>query len=159
MNQHVLPRLNLYEIQKFTLCNKMVEHVCNDYLGRRRSNPFNAMIAPFMSLTDAPAFRQLLSVTDAVVSGSSALAFFNIGSFVGADLDIYAEFASVFLIGSFFIARGYQFVPHKLQHFQFPSLASYGSTDDYPGDNTLVYLSSSIVDVFTFMTHTGKKSK
>ncbi|KAF9048065.1 hypothetical protein BDZ89DRAFT_1127024 [Hymenopellis radicata] len=86
-----------------------------------------------MSLTSAPAFRQLLSDTDAVVSSSSALAFFNIGSFVGADLDIYADFAS------------------------FPNLASYGSTDDYPGDDSLVYLSSAIVDVFTFMTHAGKK--
>ncbi|KAF9019136.1 hypothetical protein BDZ89DRAFT_1044066 [Hymenopellis radicata] len=127
------------------------------YLDQRFSNPFNVMIAPFMTLTSAPAFRQLLADTNAVVSGSSALAFFNIGSFVGADLDIYTKFESVYLVGSFFIGMGYHFVPHLRQHFPFPALACYGSPDDYPGDDSLVYLSSTIVDVFTFMNHAGKK--
>ncbi|KAF9013817.1 hypothetical protein BDZ89DRAFT_1046609 [Hymenopellis radicata] len=156
MNQQILPRLNLYEIQKFTLCSKMVEHVCNAYLERPYSNPFSTMLAPFMPQTAAPAFRQLMSETHAVISGASALAFFNLGSFVGADLDIYANFASVFHLGSFFIARGYHFIPHKRQHFQFVDLASYVSMDDYPGEDVL-YLSPAIMDVFTLINSAGRR--
>ncbi|KAF9048081.1 hypothetical protein BDZ89DRAFT_941610 [Hymenopellis radicata] len=154
MNQHVLPHLDLFQIIKLSTCNEKVRGICDSYL--EDHDPFVMMIAPFMPRADAETFRELLAYTHAVVSGSSALAYFNLCHFPSADLDIYAQYSMVATIGIFFLARGYLFVPHRYQRFGFGSLLSFTSPDDYPGFAPS-YLTSTIVDVFNFRhSLTGK---
>ncbi|KAF9013771.1 hypothetical protein BDZ89DRAFT_1142462 [Hymenopellis radicata] len=155
MNQRILPYLNLYELKKFTSCNRLVQGVCDSYL--EDHDPFITMISPFMDVVDAEVFRELLRDTGAVVSGASALAYFDLHPLRSAELDIYATFDMVIALGVFFLARGYVFVPHGSQHFEFGALAAFRSPEDYLGKGRRGSLASAVVDVFRlFSSNSGQ---
>ena len=69
--------------------------------------------------TDPLSFRYLQAYTGTVISGSTALQFFDRSFYPESDLDIYAPKAWGNEVGRFLLRAGYAFVPHRSQHPNF----------------------------------------
>ena len=70
---------------------------------------------------DPLSFRYLQAYTGTVISGSTALQFFDRSFYPESDLDIYAPKAWGKEVGCFLLRAGYAFVPHQKQHPNFES--------------------------------------
>ena len=70
---------------------------------------------------DPLSFRYLQAYTGTVISGSTALQFFDRSFYPESDLDIYAPKAWGKEVGHFLLHAGYVFVPSKSQHPTFDS--------------------------------------
>lgn len=68
---------------------------------------------------DPSNFRSLQARTGTLVSGSSALQFFDRSCYVGSDLDLYTPGDSCKVMGDYLLAIGYTFVPHQWQNTTF----------------------------------------
>ena len=66
-------------------------------------------------------FRQLQACTGTLISGSTALQFFNRTFYPESDLDIYVPRAWRYEVGQFLLQTGYKFVRYPSQHPTFES--------------------------------------
>ena len=71
--------------------------------------------------TDPLSFRYLQAYTGTVISGSTALQFFDRGFYPESDFDIYVPKAWGSEVGHFLLRAGYVFAPRKSQHPTFDS--------------------------------------
>lgn len=62
------------------------------------------------------AFRYLQACTGTVISGSTALQFFDRSFYPESDLDIYVPMAWRLKVGHYLSEQGYRFVPNSIQH-------------------------------------------
>lgn len=74
-------------------------------------------IDPLLSryFTDVLAFRYLQACTGTVISGSTALQFFDRSFYPGSDLDLYVPMTGRVRVGRFLLKEGYKFVPNPIQ--------------------------------------------
>lgn len=94
---------------------------------------------------DVLSFRSLQARTATLVSGSSALQFFDRSFYPESDLDIYVHMPRRHEVGRWLLNAGYKFVPSMMQSTDFEDAASETEVDDIYGD-----IERGICTVFTF---------
>jgi hypothetical protein len=118
---------------------------------------------------DIPRFRLVQYNTRMLISGSTALQFFDLTHYPGSDLDLYVRLVSVLIVAQFLQEVGYTFQPINQQNNNFQvafqaaidwqdthgfhpnGTVNQQGTDDWHG-----YMKNGISDVFNFVKD-GKK--
>ncbi|KAJ6552785.1 hypothetical protein B0H19DRAFT_1072284 [Mycena capillaripes] len=109
------------------------------------------LLSPFFGdATQVDAFRAMQGRTGTIVSGSTALQFFNRRIWEGSDLDVYVDRPGAALAAIFIVDTGYTFNPRKSQE-KTVSAQLVQSIKDRPPS----YLGRGIADVLDF--HKGDK--
>ncbi|KAF9019137.1 hypothetical protein BDZ89DRAFT_1139508 [Hymenopellis radicata] len=135
MNQRILPYLNLYELKKFTSCNRLVQGVCDSYL--EDHDPFITMVSPFMDVGMPRRFASCYGTRGG-----------RFGSLCVGILSIFIRFE----------ALNWIFTPPLTCTSTFGALASFRSPADYPGKGRHGSLTSAVVDVFRLLSLQSGKS-
>ncbi|KAH9948727.1 hypothetical protein B0H21DRAFT_844604 [Amylocystis lapponica] len=95
---------------------------------------------------DVPAFRTLQARTSTLISGSSAVQFFDRSYYPESDLDLYVHMRWRRELGEWFIEHGYRFVANTKQETSFDVAVAdprlFAPEDDYEMDG--------VASVFTF---------
>ncbi|THG92457.1 hypothetical protein EW026_g8454 [Hermanssonia centrifuga] len=94
---------------------------------------------------DPLAFRSLQARTSTLVSGSSALQFFNRLTYDDSDLDIYVPLKSRQEVGRWILGQGYTFKPNSVQHKDLDV-----ALEEVHNDLNVYYTLSGVSSVFTF---------
>ncbi len=95
------------------------------------------------------AFRSLQARTATLVSGSSALQFFNRTTYEGSDLDLYTYYQHRQEVGQWLIQNGYVFQPNSMQDSD-PDTALRKCVDLEDLHDRLKYHMKGVAYVFTF---------
>ncbi|KAF7340793.1 NADPH-dependent methylglyoxal reductase GRE2 [Mycena sanguinolenta] len=129
---------------------RLMQTCCRIY-GLVKDRCFNVdhLLIPFFGdAAKANQFRELQRQTQTVISGSTALQFFNRLTWPDSDLDLYVPHASAAFIVLFLRDSGYAFRPREIQRKD-PSLQLF---DDGPKD----YHERGIIDVLDFHNESKK---
>ncbi|KAF7333505.1 DUF607-domain-containing protein [Mycena venus] len=109
------------------------------------------LLSPFFGdATKVQQFRQMQSRTGTIISGSTALQFFNRLTWTDSDLDIYVPRVSAALAVIFIMENGYTYNPRKSQDKNVSAQLSVSVSDRPPS-----YLGRGIADVLDF--HKGER--
>lgn len=95
-------------------------------------------------------FRRLQARTATLISGSTALQFFDRTFYPESDLDIYIYSQFVKEVGDFLLKENYVFMPSKTQFPDFSEAADKQCRDYQSGDNWDMYDFRAVASVFTF---------
>ncbi|KAF7335577.1 DUF607-domain-containing protein [Mycena venus] len=122
--------------------HSLVKKVCFD---------LHRLLLPFFGdATEVERFRLMQSLTDTLISGSTALQYFNRVTYRDSDLDIYVYRLTARMAVDFIVTNGYTFDPRKSQKKNVVEQLSVSISDRPPS-----YLGRGIADVLDF--HKGNK--
>lgn len=100
---------------------------------------------------DPLAFRSLQARTTTLISGSSALQFFDRTIYEDSDLDLYVPLLYRKDVGSWLLAQGYQYIPNSVQNPDFGAASDENNIDNlnriYVGPDSRM---RGVAAVFTF---------
>lgn len=114
----------------------------NDYLSR--AFDINNQLARFFD--DFLGFRSLQARTASLISGSTALQFFDRTFYPESDLDVYVPATHKVEVGRWILAQGYRFAPYSFQDPDFET-AIVSEDDNIP---MWIYVMTGSDGVFTF---------
>ncbi|EEB91585.1 hypothetical protein MPER_10033, partial [Moniliophthora perniciosa FA553] len=129
------------------------------------------ILRPYFSLEDIRRFRILQYTYGILISGSTALSFFERLPYPESDLDLYVNVKYCSILADFLISAGYDFSPHISQHKQQPFRLQRAIEEaierfEEPVTNPPLanvgmqiprYSIAGMLDVFTFIRDDGKK--
>lgn len=102
---------NLASMIRFSMACRTTRAAVQSYMIRAFS--INHFLSRYFS--DPVAFRSLQARTSTLISGSSALQFFDRSYYPGSDLDIYVHMNWRRVVGRWLLCEGYTFVPNNYQ--------------------------------------------
>ncbi|KAF9474988.1 hypothetical protein BDN70DRAFT_884268 [Pholiota conissans] len=108
----ILDRLSAAELFKYARTCKTNYKVVQDYIPR--GFQLHKLLAPYFSPEQIMEFRRLQASTGMLISGSTALQFFDRVVYLESDLDLYVNHSSREEIGRWLTSIGYSFVPQRL---------------------------------------------
>ncbi|KAJ7590234.1 hypothetical protein C8J56DRAFT_1140083 [Mycena floridula] len=116
---------------------------------RNRAYSINKLLSPYFGLQGIDEFRAIQSLTGALISGSTALQFFDRSFYKGSDLDVYVEKRYSAELALFLQRIGYTFMPRKNQTPRLPDALNkiHRGTVKFNGG---LYSGRGIADVYDF---------
>ena len=90
----------------------------------------NEMIDRYFTPLEITYFRELQATTGTIISGSTALQFFDRTDYANSDLDLYVEHSSARPIATWLQNIGYIFTPQEDSEFQTLEMGLDKKTDD-----------------------------
>jgi hypothetical protein len=104
-------QLSPANLLRFARCSRAIYHQVLSYI----EHTFNieSLLSRFFS--DPTSFRTLQARTHTLISGSTALQFFDRSHYVGSDLDLYTPVNHHLEVGHWLIREGYTYKPGKRQ--------------------------------------------
>lgn len=114
-------QLSPANLLRFARCSRAVYHQVLSYI----EHAFNieSLLSRFFS--DPTSFRTLQARTHTLISGSTALQFFDRSHYAGSDLDLYTPINQHLEVGHWLIREGYVYKPGKRQLPSFEEAASH----------------------------------
>ncbi|KAJ3831019.1 hypothetical protein F5878DRAFT_123942, partial [Lentinula raphanica] len=136
-------------------------HTANIYVAdfHRRAYNISHILLPYLNDVEIKEFRGIQASTGMVISGSSALQFFNRETYDTEhhhpDLDTYCLLGKCDVVGRWLLSTGYEYHPRRnqLQSFQ-DDFDKKQSTSNTPADTDLVsehYPSRTFIAVWNFV--------
>lgn len=99
------------DICRFSTVNREAHRIATDYITHRFS--FLRILLRFFNTEEALHFWRLMATSGMLISGSSALQFFDRTFYPDSDLDVYLVNAYVPLVSGWLLSVGYSFRPSK----------------------------------------------
>ncbi|KAJ7575548.1 hypothetical protein C8J56DRAFT_1061447 [Mycena floridula] len=145
--------LDVVDLIQFAKVNRRARDCVSGY--RRAAHSIFKTLSPYFCNEEIEQFRVLQSCTGTLISGSSALSFFNRTVYPGSDLDIYVEHRYSSDIALFLEALGYVFAPRPKQSRDLVEAIDYigGRYTENPHKS---YLGRGIADVYDFSRRGAK---
>jgi len=134
------------EFLRFARTCRLVHSIVNSYI--KRSFNINRFLTRFFS--DPVAFRSLQARTGTLISGSSALQFFDRTFYPESDLDLYVPKQSDRKVISWLTLNGYKFVPGTGQPLDLEEAIIQSHPDAGADAPQMAYDSGNMQAVFTF---------
>ncbi|KAJ3781652.1 hypothetical protein GGU10DRAFT_299274 [Lentinula aff. detonsa] len=153
----ILRELSPLDRHRYSLANKEAyDAVCSF---NRQAYRIEHILSPYFNEDEVNAFRLVQLKTDTLISGSSALQFFDLSVFADSDLDLYIvrDWDKVTLVAGFLTSAGYDYAPSADQPQSFQQAFEVGRSpgdDDYSSDEGYT---SSIWGVYSFIRGSDKK--
>ncbi|KAJ7575550.1 hypothetical protein C8J56DRAFT_1032351 [Mycena floridula] len=122
---------------------------------KRAAHSIVKTLSPYFTDEEIEQFRVLQSYTGTLISGSTALSFFNRTVYPGSDLDIYVEHRYSAEIALFLKTLGYAFAPRAKQAKDL-LVAIHSISERFIRPDEDIYLGQGIADVYDF-TRGGAK--
>ena len=113
------------------------------------------VLSPYFSEEDIKSFRQLQLTTGTVISGSTAVQFFDRTTYPESDLDIYAEHRYCRDVAWWLMSRGYKYKPSRSE--QPDSLAKAFSMWSPAIWTSTAYFGHGVNDIFDFFKAGSKR--
>ena len=111
----VLNRCSARSLLILLRTNRSINAIVTAYI--KKAYDVNIILRRYF--TDPLSFRLLQAYTGTIISGSTALQFFDRDFYPESDLDVYAPKAWGKEVGHFLLRAGYVFVPSQSQHHTF----------------------------------------
>ncbi|KAE9402702.1 hypothetical protein BT96DRAFT_537560 [Gymnopus androsaceus JB14] len=107
------PQERLY----YSLLNKESYEIVSSF--NRRAFRIEKVLWPYFDHNEIDEFRMIQCHTGTLISGSTALQFFDLTVYESSDLDLYVDTEHCSFLGEFLLRIGYQFQPfiHQRQEF------------------------------------------
>lgn len=121
--------------------------IVHDEVTRYMQSAFNINRILSRFFEDTTSFRSLQAQTGTLISGSTALQFFDRSSYPGSDLDIYVHMAWRETVGCWLHRNGYEFVPNDQQSPDFHKAIN----DTRFLENEGIYFMRGVAGVFNFV--------
>ncbi|KIK68382.1 hypothetical protein GYMLUDRAFT_214959 [Collybiopsis luxurians FD-317 M1] len=154
----VLRELSPQERLNYTLMNRESYRIVSSF--NRRAFRIEKVLSPYFDDDEINEFRILQYRTGTLISGSTALQFFDLTTYEGSDLDLYVELRYCRPLSDFLLRIGYEFQPINQQPSTFQgALEDTLSLDFGPFQQNMVdnednfegYASNGIANVFNFV--------
>lgn len=114
------------------------------------------VLSPYFSEEDIKSFRQLQLTTGTVISGSTAVQFFDRTTYPESDLDVYVEHQYCRDVAWWLMSRGYEFKPSRPEQPKSFVAAFRTWSPDVDGiwalfvQDPVGYLGHGVTDIFDF---------
>ncbi|KAK7044013.1 hypothetical protein VNI00_008183 [Paramarasmius palmivorus] len=152
--------LSVIDLFRFSKVNQHSNLAVKEFF--RRAYRVENILLPFFTLQEIRAFRILQYTYGVLISGSTALSFFEREVYPDADLDIYVDVRFCAIVAHFLIGSGYRYAPGDSREKKQP-----GNLEDAiekavrPGlrrlDRSMKYSSDGMADVFAFVKEDGSR--
>ncbi|KAF9072630.1 hypothetical protein BDP27DRAFT_1320313 [Rhodocollybia butyracea] len=143
----------------YSLINRECYEIVSSF--NRRAFRVEKVLLRFFNQSEIDQFRMIQYHTGTLISGSTALQFFDLTIYEDSDLDLYVDIRYCSPLGKFLLRIGYQFQPFKYQKSKFDeALAEAVSHDidvrirrseDQESRETWEYETRGIASVFNFI--------
>jgi len=108
---NIFDELSPVDVIHFGQINKAARIAVTNY--SQLNFDIKRMLSPYFSEEDIKSFRLVQLITGAVISGSTAVQFFDRTTYPGSDLDIYVEHQYCRDVAYWLVSRGYEYKPSK----------------------------------------------
>ncbi|KJA17399.1 hypothetical protein HYPSUDRAFT_46484 [Hypholoma sublateritium FD-334 SS-4] len=133
----ILDHLSPAQLYKYARTCRSAHYTVSAYIRRRFQ--LHTLLARYFSADEVLAFRRLQYNTGMVISGSTALQFFDRTVYAEADLDLFVEHGLREPVAVWLVHVGYTYVPHKASAF--PTLDEALLSEDVEIDRTGINVS------------------
>jgi hypothetical protein len=103
------------DLAMLSATNRELRSLVLSYNTRSYASLHTSILSKFFSPAEAAVFRTIQAATGALISGSSALQFFERVEWEGSDLDLYTELKFTRRFINFLVKCGYVYVPYEHQ--------------------------------------------
>ncbi|KAJ3992488.1 hypothetical protein F5050DRAFT_1538027, partial [Lentinula boryana] len=154
----ILRELSPLDRHRYSLANKEAYDAVSSF--NRQAYRIEHVLSPYFNEDEINMFRLVQLKTDTLISGSSALQFFDLSVFADSDLDLYIvrDWDKVTLVSGFLTSVGYDYVPGADQPQSFQQAFEVGRNlgdDDYSSEDE--YTSAHIWGVYSFIRGSDRK--
>ena len=105
--EFVLPELSLRELQLLSYCNRTTSTIVKHYLRNHSSLRF--ILAPYLKPHEFAEFLYVMRTSMAIISGSTALAFFTRQHYDYAGLDIFVDIGRFEVLLDYILSVDYEY--------------------------------------------------
>ncbi|KAJ3903197.1 hypothetical protein F5879DRAFT_167687 [Lentinula edodes] len=141
---------------RYSLMNKESYHTVTNF--NQRAFRIEQVLAPFFDQTEIDELRLLQYRTGILISGSTALQFFDLVVYPDSDLDLYVELRHCRPLAEFLASVGYQFQPTPRQRSTFDGALAFTLSLNFAGTQNLHddeedfqgYVNNGIASVYNF---------
>ncbi|KAJ3925892.1 MAG: hypothetical protein NXY57DRAFT_1030718 [Lentinula lateritia] len=141
---------------RYSLMNKESYHTVNNF--NQRAFRIEQVLAPFFDQKEIDELRLLQYRTGILISGSTALQFFDLVVYPDSDLDLYVELRHCRPLAEFLADVGYQFQPTPRQRSTFDEALAFTLSLNFAGTQNLHdeeedfqgYVNNGIASVYNF---------
>ncbi|RDB26109.1 hypothetical protein Hypma_006894 [Hypsizygus marmoreus] len=123
------------ELIRFGATTRANDEVVSSYMSRAFT--IDDLLSTYFTPSQITQFRLVQGRTGAIISGSTAVEFFDRQRFEGSDLDVYIEHASAEILGLWLLESGYSFLPRSFQNPVFPDVLVDPLSEDTNGEQSL----------------------